>query len=282
MLNHKEIEIKIKNWNELTGLFQDMNNDGAWIYRGQSNSKWGLTPTLERAILVFKEKELFEEFSRNAHMYYKDYSKIESKIEWLSLMQHHGAPTRLLDWTRSPYVGTFFALNNMNDKSGSSVLWSFNLSKINKKLVNGENRKDRRFQPLLTKSFLHNNFLFDNDFAKVFLSEWEEDNEYVFPSMVLPISPYFSHPRLTIQQGLFLSQTRIFNDSSNTISFEKALIDTVKLPPTKEWIRKYLIPYKLRKTILKELNYMNINDTTLFPGIDGFARYLSKKISWDI
>ena len=42
-------------------------------------------------------------------------------------------------------------------------------------------------------------------------------------------------------------------------------------------VKKYVIPKKLKPTILKELDRMNINEYTLFPDIDGFARYLGIK-----
>ena len=44
----------------------------------------------------------------------------DNRLEWLALMQHYGAPTRLLDFTRSPYVACFFALEELKKRSGAS------------------------------------------------------------------------------------------------------------------------------------------------------------------
>jgi hypothetical protein len=88
------IEIPVKSWEELRSKLTKM-GDALWYFRGQMNSVWTLQPKLEHSIITYEEKELYDEFKRTAHLYTDSQRKIESRMEWLSLMQHHGAPTRL-------------------------------------------------------------------------------------------------------------------------------------------------------------------------------------------
>ncbi len=271
-------EMEVRSWDELRNNLIRM-GDALWYFRGHMNSAWSLQPKMERAILTFKERELFDEFIRTAHLYTNEISKVESKMEWLSLMQHHGAPTRLLDWTRSPYVAAFFAVNDLQGEDATAAVWAINITALYQE-IRLKYERDSRFRPLFTKTYLQQHTLSDEHHRNIFLSEWPDEEDYKFPSTVLPISPYYAHPRLTIQQGVYLSQTRLFKDDAvSQISFETALQDTMNNAFNPRWIRKFFLPAKLRPQILRELNAMNINDATLFPGLDGFAKYLSKKVS---
>ncbi len=272
------IEIAVKSWEELRSKLTKM-GDELWYFRGQTNSTWTLQPKLERSIITYQEKELFDEFKRTAHLYTTDNSRVETRMEWLSLMQHHGAPTRLIDWTRSPYVAAFFAVNDLQVSDNYAAVWAVNISEIYK-IIRKKHEKDIRFKALFEERYLYHHTLLNEDFKSVYLSEWYEAEDFKFPSTVMPIAPYYAHPRLTIQQGIYLSQTRLFKDDAVTqLSFEQALQDTMDGEFDPNWIKKFCLPSKLRPLMLRELNAMNINDATLFPGLDGFAKYLAKKVS---
>ncbi len=103
-----------------------------WLYRGQRSADWPLQTSLERCcnrqkILALDqsriESELFREFRRAYHQYANHIPDASSCLEWMSLMQHHGAPTRLLDFTYSIYVAAYFALESAE---GDAAVWAFN------------------------------------------------------------------------------------------------------------------------------------------------------------
>jgi len=271
-------EIYVKSWASLKRIIeQDFMYDKLrpfWVFRGQANHRWSLTTSIERLELIVEESKIIQEFQRNAHLY-ADTKKIDNTLEWLSLMQHYGAPTRLLDWTFSPYVALFFAMNEAKIDiyhSGRryAALYALNYSPINVKMR--ERYKNHKTYSFLSEdNFLFKNKISDTQFEDVFFSIGSED---ALPPTVLPLIPFNSHIRLNTQQGIFLCPT------NGILPFEENLKTTFEdIPDYERWIRKYLIPVELKPEIIIELNHMNINDATLFPGIEGYSRFLKKKYS---
>ncbi|MGH9423474.1 MAG: FRG domain-containing protein, partial [Thermoanaerobaculia bacterium] len=114
----------LSTWSEIHSYAQR-----SWIYRGQRSAEWELVTSLERCCdreevvasdRLRLEKELRRDFQRVYHHYAQHIPGQESLIEWTSLMQHHGAPTRLLDFSYSIYVAAYFALENSD---GDCAVW---------------------------------------------------------------------------------------------------------------------------------------------------------------
>lgn len=94
---------------------------GQWIFRGHSDCRYILLSSVGRGKHTSKSREkyersLFDIFKREAHGFLPTIPS--NDWDWLSLAQHHGLPTRLLDWTYNPLVALYFAVSANDDASG--------------------------------------------------------------------------------------------------------------------------------------------------------------------
>ena len=89
-----------------------------WVFRGQSNKEWPLRPSVGRgdSYTLHWERLLLDQFRRLAERYVTSAGLTE--WDWLALAQHHGLPTRLLDWTSNSLVACFFACAKAQSRDG--------------------------------------------------------------------------------------------------------------------------------------------------------------------
>jgi hypothetical protein len=111
-------------------------------FRGHASTHWNLTPKLYRN--EFKgsnETEIRQEFQIRAQQLIQGGRFPADKWEWYFLMQHYGAPTRLLDWTDNPLVALYFALHDPHcdpaEPDGDVAVWVLNSWWLNRQLHNG-------------------------------------------------------------------------------------------------------------------------------------------------
>jgi hypothetical protein len=254
-----------------------------WLFRGTSQP-FPLQTSLERTLADAGvslseasgiERQMLKEFKRRAHHYVNPLPKRGDVLGWLALMQHYGAPTRLLDWTYSFYVAAFFALAEATSlparRRKPAVVWAL-----------------YRDEFKLAAQAPDANAAYERGANR---SSWQEDvgradsdniydgiNEYLVSVMDKPepsvwsINAFALNERLSVQKGVFLCPGDI------TIPFEKNLLAG---GPNPEKLLRFEISTtpRARRDMLQALDRMNINSTSLFPGLDGFARSL-KLLPW--
>ena len=133
-------EVRVSSWAEL----QDRLYEGSWqpaigrfrspyAFRGMSRAAYGLRTSLMRLGGAYERHEghLLRNFRKYAH---RDAVGEDSVWNWLALAQHHGLPTRLLDWTFSPYVALHIATEDMNRFGDDGVVWCVDYVRSNRYL----------------------------------------------------------------------------------------------------------------------------------------------------
>jgi hypothetical protein len=272
------IELAFENWKEICKHLLSWDEHGFnrlenFVFRGHSDSKWELEPTLERIRpdledydfkewYIKAEKISIDNYKRGVKLFANDkenrfIANDITQLDWLSIMQHHGAGTRLLDATRSPLIAAFFACADVNCVTKERCIWAIPL-----KIINEQNYSIIR--PETRDKY---NDLYDY-YQDVDVTRQDDESiiGYSFLNM-LSERPFY-------QQGAFLYSM------SNTIRFtnllKKYYDDDTKL--TKMTFR--LSSRKDFELVFKDLRNMNITYSSLFPGIDGYSKdiYLEQYI----
>lgn len=99
---------------------------GTWLFRGHKDQNWLLQPGIARVTpltgdLEQVERQIFDDFQRYVRPHLRQ--PPSSQWEWLALAQHHGVPTRLLDWSSNPMAALYFAVEEVWDHR--SVVWCY-------------------------------------------------------------------------------------------------------------------------------------------------------------
>ena len=257
------IELSFKNWQELRNYLiswkeQGLNITENFLFRGHSDSSWELEPTLERIRPDLEDNFLREWYGRAEKHSIENYKRaiklfIDNKenryisnditpLEWLSIMQHHGAATRLLDVTSSPLIAAFFASADVSSITKERCIWAFPLKIIDQKNIDTiKTKTDDKYQELY-------DYYQDLDIMR------KEDNPIIGYSFLSQLS-----------ERPFYQQSAFLYSMSNTIRFTKLLK------------RYYDFDTKLTKLIFKfndrnDFKHINISFSSLFPGIDGYSK----------
>jgi hypothetical protein len=222
-------------------------------FRGHAQVYGNLQPKIYREhynfIREFRpiiEGDIIYNFQRQAPTFLTEIPKNDS--EWLFLMQHHGAPTRLLDWSESVLVATYFAVSKHSDKDGE--LWAMLPWELNKKsggFYGIPTPDDVSYKKLVSDAF---NIVLGNEIK-------DKDPAAEYP---LAVQPPLSFPRLVNQLSTFTIHPLPNNQNQIT-----------NLLSEPEHLVRYIIPSNRKDNILNHLSLLGIKRHTLFPDLDSLC-----------
>jgi len=254
----------VRNWRELVEIEDKYSDPGEeWVFRGDSCVR-PLQPTLERMTAGTSvnrgklESQLIRDFRRSFRIHAPSAeppAEDDDILYWLSLMRHFGTPTRLLDFTYSFFIASFFALESQ--AQSDAVVWLVSKTWLTRHNVKAMMEIDgEEFCETWGKRR-------PEAFDKIFFQENSAYKEGVFS-----VNPAASHQRLHLQQGLFLSPVNIERSFSDNLLAYTGYDNKVL---------KVVIKRDCREEILLKLHRAGTNRELLFPGLDGFAQGLQSR-----
>ena len=239
---------------------------GEWVYRGQSEN-WPLAGSLERLLGDWKanlaqaprvERQTILEFRRRYR--FDNQVLVRSDLLYcLSVMQHYGLPTRLLECSHSPFVAAKFAIDF---GGGRGAIWCVNTRwcKESAATILGKQRVQARIARATRD---------DRSFVDIYMGNRER-------KFVLPEKPADLHERLIVQQGTYLCPGNI------KASFVR---NVTAMPGWEKDTNVVKLRLRLSKAELqilqRRLDRMSVTSAELFPGLDGIVRSVKERLRKD-
>jgi hypothetical protein len=233
-------------WNEELGLHRS-----DFAFRGRADAD-----NLETSLIrlggrpAALERPLLRNFRKYAGL---DAVPVDSPWNWLALAQHHGLPTRLLDWTYSPYVALHFATIRTDPYDRDGVIWMVDYV-----------RAHEQAPPKLRECL-------DDEGANVFTTEMLASVAEGLPEFdelgedfVVFVEPPSFDERIVNQYALFSLMSRA----------DASLDDWLEKRP--ELARRVVVGADLKWEVRDKLDQANITERVLFPGLDGLSRWVAR------
>lgn len=282
------IETQLESWDQIFDLQCRCLN--AFVYRGQPDHNFPVLSSLERAIkmmhpylkdqsvFALTERQMLKEFKWKFPLYGTNAPEATDHLEWLAIMQHFGAPTRLIDVTRSLFIAAYFATANFNNRE--SAIWGFNSGKITEPAFMNYRSEFETNSCAMDELFAYSKKLGNHYIDK----NLDKD----LPMSLLLVDPQRANERILNQQALFITQSDIkkpFEDhlqanikQNQTWKFTKLIDYSTRHSFSDIFALKIKIPNRISIDVRRSLKSMNISSESLFPGMEGMAKSLLKQI----
>jgi hypothetical protein len=217
------------------------------VFRGQAAADWELVPALLRNGPFDKsvEDRLLQEFQQRSRPFLRQPPL--GRLQWMALAQHHGLPTRLLDWSESSLVALFFALQEHERIDGTrrppmrddACVWLLNRNELHRraglpKTIVLLDAAEREWPSEL-----------------VALVEAERDGVVVF-------TPAHVSSRMPVQKAAFT----LFGNAPHVLE---------QLRGDRALLAQLVVPRSRARDLRSELAVAGITRSTLFPDLDGIA-----------
>lgn len=271
--------------------FPQTSNASYWFFRGQSSSNWSMRPNIFRKDVLLDEFESIESALRQRPY---DFRECGTDFEILTKLQHYGLGTRLLDVTLNPLVALYFATKPHEDieygKDGRGKRVKRD-GKIVYKYSYGHKIDELNVRIGCALPFLR----FDDHYtleqlccelkSKGVITEAEyislSNNSYVEFIKAIQANSFvvfsYSNERLMSQSGAFIIPSAI-NITPEYNNIGNSLVRKAYCELDREFEGHcFIVPHDKKEEIRDELDFLNINEATLFPELEHQLTYLKNR-----
>ena len=268
----EEQSLRVRSWSELQDvLFEDSWNQkirrhrSKHVFRGHGRSEFELASGLVRLGQGYHEleKHLLRNFKKYADSSIRQQGSIPDSFtpinfwHWMSLAQHHGLPTRLVDWTYSPLVAMHFACSEQSNMDADGAIWKVDFDQTHELLPHS-------LRSILAEQGAH---VFTDEMLSSQIQDLDQlcDSSADQNSQVLFFEPPSLSTRIVNQFACFSVQIGECRSMTDWLSHQPKLGIKIVIPSDLKW------------EIRDKLDQSNISERVLFPGLDGLCTWLSRQ-----
>lgn len=217
-------------------------------FRGQEDSQWHLIPSIHRGKLYKKENFITNDFYIYANQIEDNMPNKNNYAAWMSLMQHYGLPTRMLDWSSSPLIACYFALEKNRNAMNDSCVWVLIPRKINK-----QEGFDECVYPI-------DAYTVQQMLIPAFKSNIDIDDK--FKDKIIACHSVEKNLRMYSQQSSFTvhNSTKRLEDICDS-----------------ETLFKFVIPYKFKQEIYESVSILGISTSFIYPDMEHISKDIINK-----
>lgn len=242
-----QAELFAGSWNPELGRHRS-----PYAFRGSADATLAVTTSLAR--LGRSCADLEASLLRSFRRYARGHALLDDAVwSWLALGQHHGLPTRLLDWTFSPYVALHFVTEDawLFDRDG--IVWAVDYVAARRCLP------ERLTRPLERE----NAYVLTVDMLAA-AAPTLEDFDALGDGFVAFFEPPSFDERIVNQHALLSAMPSADADLGEWLDDHEDLV------------KRIVIPRHLKREVRDKLDQANITERVLYPGLDGLGRWLAR------
>lgn len=246
------------------------------FFRGQSNKSWDIRPSIFRNGLISVEHKIIQTATARVPQEFRECS---SAFEELTKLQHYGLPTRLLDITMNPLVALYFAClptAKVKDEEGDDV-YPDGIVYICTGYEEHEKSYKAKILAEITKIGFDGNSTLKN--LKTSLGINKDIDPESFIELIqdtIFVMPSYSNSRLIRQSGAFLISGAINVTVVEHDLWNSKVAKSVKNLNQEIDKKHIIIPQDSKEKLLDELDFFNINESTLFPELEHQMSHIKK------
>ncbi len=263
----------------ITSIRNNIIEDGkseTLFFRGQSNKSWDIRPSIFRDGLISVEHKIIQTATAR---FPQEFRECTSAFEELTKLQHYGLPTRLLDITMNPLVALYFAClptSKIKDIEGNDV-YPDGIVYICTGYEEHEKSYKAQILSEITKIGFDGNFTLKDLRTRLGVNKDIDPESFIkLIQDTIFVMPSYSNSRLIRQSGAFLISGAI-NVMTNEHDLWNSKVSKSVKNLNQEVDKKHIIiPQDSKEKLLDELDFFNINESTLFPELEHQMSHIKK------
>jgi len=268
VLRYSDIEVTniaeyISEIKEIRDKLLDERSSDRLFFRGQCNVNWDIRPSIFRNSLISVEEEMIEKAISRVP---DEFTNCNTAFDELTKLQHYGLPTRLLDVTMNPLVALYFAC--CSKEKSKEIEESKGVVYYGSAYAKNSNDIDVVILSSLAKMKITHTTTLDDLKEALMLNDKNPEHLIQTIQGNLFVMPKYGNNRLVSQNGAFLLVGAMSVEEDTDDIWKSKVRKSIHNMDSVFSSERIIIPEDCKEQIISELDFLNINEASLFPELE--------------